>query len=971
MEILISLTAKAAEYTVAPIGRQANHLLSYKGNFKKLADCVNELEAERVTTNHSIEHERRNMREIKPNVIKWLEEVNEIAEKANRLLSDPRCAKVGCSVRSFPNLILRHQLSRKATKITQEVVQVLNKGKFDQVGYHPPLDSAAFLNSFSTRGGVTFETRELFKGKIVKALEDSNACNIGIYGLGGVGKTTLVKEVAQIAKQHKLFDVVVMANISKTPDIKRIQGEIAEQLDLSFGKKTIAGRAYRLRQRIKAKKAILVILDDMWPSFDFEKAGIPLVDKHTTRILDKQNAKQNVEQNVKQNVCKLLITSRHKDVLLKATQVEFTFRLDLLNDEETWRLFQYKAGEKVNDSHLQNVATQVAQKCAGLPLIIVTVATGLKNKDIYAWKDALRQLESVGHAEMEEITYSALELSYKWLASDELKALFLLFASLQYSDIEYLLSVVVGLDIFKDINTVDDARDKLYTIIDSLKASCLLNNGKSGEVQMSNIVRDVAISIARRDQHVFQREWSDELKEWPTKDFLKRCPHIILYGCHIHELPQRLDCPNIKFFYLYNVNPSLEIPDIFFEGMGSLRVLDLTHLNLSSLPTSFRSLTNLQTLSLDQCILENMDAIGALKNLEILSFWKSSMIKLPKEIGNLTKIRLLDLSHSGIEVIPPNIISSLSKLEELYMGNTSIKWEDENSAKQNVNASLAELGQLSKLTALELQIREAWILPRDLNLMFEKLQRYKIAIGDVWEWDEIEDGTLKTLLMLKLGTNIHLEHGIKAMIKGVESLYLDEVDGIQNVVFQLNSEGFPLLKHLHIQNNAKIKHIVDSMERKQIQVFFNLEKLVLQNLINLEQICHGRISINSFGKLSVIKVNKCAQLKYLLSYSMVKGLTQLLKIEVCQCNSMKEMVLLRPDSNVENGTNEKIEFRSLRSLTLKHLQKLDNFFSYELTSIRNEQKDQGLESYVSASFFNAQVCSFSLVLIYMRMVKYL
>ncbi|MCH87675.1 CC-NBS-LRR resistance protein, partial [Trifolium medium] len=349
-----------------------------------------------------------------------------------------------------------------------------------------------------------------------------------------------------------------------------------------------------------------------------------------------------------------------------------------------------------------------------------------------------------------------------------------------------------------------------------------------------------------------------------------------------------------------------------------------------------------------------MDAIGALKNLEILRLWKSSMIKLPKEIRNLTKIRLLDLSHSGIEVIPPNIISSLSKLEELYMGNTSIKWEDENSAKQNVNASLAELGQLSKLTALELQIREAWILPRDLKLMFEKLQRYKIAIGDVWEWAEIENGTLKTL-MLKLGTNIHIEHGIKALIKGVESLYLDEVDGIQNVVFQLNSEGFPLLKHLHIQNNAKIKHIVDSMERKQIQVFFiNLEKLVLQNLKNLEQICHGRIAINSFCKLSVIKVNNCAQLKYLLSYSMVKGLSQLSEIEVCQCNSMKEIVLLKPDSSVDNSTNEKIEFLSLRSLTLEHLQKLDNFFSYEFTSIRDKQKYQGLESYVSTSFFNAQ-----------------
>ncbi|GAU34296.1 hypothetical protein TSUD_20020 [Trifolium subterraneum] len=435
MEILISLIAPVAECTVKSIGQQANYLLSYKGNSKELADLVNELEAESVTTTHSIERARKNMREIKPNVIKWLEEANKIIDKANQLQRDPRCAKVGCSLRPFPNLILRYQLSKKATKIREKVVQLLEKGKFDRVDYLPALDSAAFSNSFSTRGGVTFETRELFKVEILKALENSNACNIGIYGLGGVGKTTLVEEVAQIAKQHKLFDAVVMTNISKTPDIKRIQGEIADQLGLQFSEETIAGGAYRLRQRIKAEKSILVILDDMWPSFELEKARIPLVDKHTTGILNKQN----VEQNVKQNVCKLLITSRNKDVLLeKGTQEEFTFMLDLLKEEETWRLFQYMAGEKVNDTRLQNVATQV------------TVATGLKNKNIYAWKDALRQLESVGHAEMDEITYSALELSYKCLASDELKALFLLFASLQDSDIEYLLSVVLGLDIFKD-----------------------------------------------------------------------------------------------------------------------------------------------------------------------------------------------------------------------------------------------------------------------------------------------------------------------------------------------------------------------------------------------------------------------------------------------------------------------------------------------------------------------------------------
>lgn len=907
MDILISVVGKVAEYTVAPIGRQAGYLIFYRGNFKELADHVKELEGARERMNHSVEEERGNGKEIESDVLDWLKEVNDVIEKANQLENNPHRVKAGCSGWSFPNLILRHQFSRKARKIAKEVVQVQGKGKFDRVGYLPALDGVGLSNISATRSGEKLETRELFKERIVKALKDPNACNIGVYGLGGMGKTTLVKEVAEIAKQHKLFDTVVIAHVSKTPDIKTIQGEIADILRLRFDEETIAGRAHRLRQRIKAEKTILVILDDIWTRLDLEKVGITYGNEH--------------------NGCKLLMTSRNEDVLLEMdAQKDFTFRLGLLSDAETWSLFQSMAGDVVKDSNLKDVATQVAQKCAGLPLRLVTVARALKNKrDVQSWKDALRQLKSNDHAEMDAMTFSALELSYNSLESNEMKALFLLFALLKDELVEYLLKVAMGLGIFKHINNVDDARNRLYKIIESLKASCLLLEGSiSGKFQMHDFVRDVAISIARRDQHVFVMKRGDGLKEWPTKDFLKRCSQIILGKCHIHELPQRLDCPNVELFFLNSANRSLEIPDTIFEGMGGLRVLDLTWLNLSSLPTSFQSLTCLQTLCLDHCALENMDAIEALKNLEILSLWESSMIKLPSGIGKLTQLRMLDLRDSGIEVIPPNIISSLIKLEELYMGNTSIKWEDENSAKQNENASLAELRHLSNLIALELQIREAWILPRDLKLMFEKLKRYKIAIGDVWEWSDIKDGILKTL-MLKLGTNnIHLEHGIKALIKGVENLYLDEVDGIQNVLYQLNGEGFPLLKHLHIQNNANMKHVVDSMERNQVRVsFLNLETLVLHNLENLEQICRGPLAINSFGKLRVIKVKNCVQLKYLLSVVMVKGLSQLLEIEVCQCSSMKEIVLGDNDSSVNNNIiNEKIEFLSLRSLTLEHLQHL-------------------------------------------------
>ncbi|XP_045824892.1 uncharacterized protein LOC123917265 [Trifolium pratense] len=915
MEILSSIVGAVVQHTVVPIGRQASYLIFYKGNFSMLAVSVKDLEAAKERITHSVEEERRNGKKIERDVMNWLEKVDEVIVKANQLENDPRRANARCSACPFPNLILRHQLSRKATKIVKDVIEVQEKGKFDRIGYLPILDGEA--SSSSTRGGENYETRETLKENIMKALAHNNSRNIGVYGLGGMGKTSLVEEVAKISEQHKLFDKVVTTNVTKDPDIKRIQGEIADLLGLRFDEETILGRARRLSQRIKMEKNILIVLDDIWTILDLKKVGIPFANEH--------------------NGCKLLMTSRNQDMLLQMdVPKDFTFKLELMSENETWSLFQLMVGDVVKDRNLQGLAIEVAQKCAGLPLVVVAVARALKDKrDVQSWKDALRRLQSGHHT-----IFSALELSYDSLESDEMRDVFLLFALFPNDKVDYFLIVAMGLDILKDIKTVDDARNRLNPIIHSLEASCLIDIKTSGKIQMHDFVRDFAISIARRKKHVFLRKQSDE--EYPTMDFLTRCTQVVIDSC-VLELPQMIDCPNIKFFCLISKkNHSLEVPDDYFEGMGSLRVLDLTLLNLSSLPTSFRFLTNLQTLCLNYCILENMVEIGALQNLVILCLEGSSMTMLPREIRQLTQLRMLDLRNSGIEVIPPNIISSLTKLEELYMGNTFVNWGDASSTAQNKNASISELQKLPKLTTLELQIRETWMLPRDLQTVFEKLERYKIIIGDVWEWSDIVDETSKTL-MLKLGTNIHLEHGIKALIKGVENLYLDDVDGIQNVVYQLNGEGFPLLKHLHVQNNANMKHIVDSQERNQIHASFPiLETLVLHNLKNLEHICLNPLSITCFGSLSVIKVKNCVQLKYLFSFTLIKELSQLSKIEVCQCNSMKEIVL------GDNSSSASTIFR-FRSLTLEYLETLQNFFS------RSEQKDQGLEPSVSTPLFNDQV----------------
>ncbi|GAU35302.1 hypothetical protein TSUD_389270 [Trifolium subterraneum] len=872
MDTIISIVGSVVPYAFAPIRREVGYLIRYERNFTNLSGSVRDLEAVREAIKHRVEAERRNGKIIEVGVQNWLMEVNEVIERANQLLEDPRHREVGCSGWSFPNLILRHKLGKIATKIANDVAGFQGRSDFNEVGYLPALDEIA--SSSATCVGEKLEgyssSREFFKEGILKALKDPKACKIGVYGLGGVGKTFLVNEVAEIAKQQKLFDVVVIALVSETPDIKKIQGVIADMLGLTFGEESTDGRANRLKMRIIAEKTVLIILDDIWQPLELEKVGIPSNKEHIG--------------------CRLLMTSRTQDVLQKmAVQKDFTFRLELLSEIETWSLFQSMADDvDNNDTSLNNLATQIAKKCAGLPLLIVTMASGLKSKDISAWKDALSQLESVGHKKMDDIAHSALELSYNWLASDEIKSLFLLSAVLpgDTTNVDYLLKVAIGLEIFKNIS-----------------------NKRSQHIQMHDLVRDVGISIARRDKHVYMLKPKAGLMKCLPMDFPKMCSQIILSQCLLHEIPKKIDCPNVKLFYLSSANRSLEIPDTIFEGMGSLKVLDLTR---------------------------NMDIIGDLKNLEILSLWKSSMDKLPNKIREMTQLRMLDLSNSGIEVISPNIISSLSNLEELYMGNISIKWEDENSAEQKENYILSELQQLYNLTTLELQIHKARPLPY-LNSMFVKLQKYKIAIGDVWKWSDINGTTLKTL-MLKLDTNIHSELGIKALIEGVENLYMDEVDGIQNVLYEMNRKGFPLLRHLHIQNNAKMKHIVYSLEGKQVS-FPNLETLSINNLENLEQICHGPLAINSFGKLSVIKVKNCAQLTYLLSLSMIRRLSNLSEIEVCRCNSMKNIVLGDCNSSADDNflPDEKVELRSLSSLTLQHLDALDNFFSYELTSFFSAQ----------------------------------
>nr|DAD39132.1 TPA_asm: hypothetical protein HUJ06_013455 [Nelumbo nucifera] len=191
---------------------------------------------------------------------------------------------------------------------------------------------------------------------------------------------------------------------------------------------------------------------------------------------------------------------------------------------------------------------------------------------------------------------------------------------------------------------------------------------------MHDIVRDVAISMASDDSHheVFLGRAGRGLTEYPIMESSERYTAISLISNSIWKLPNRSGlCPKLRVLLLQENRGLTEIADTFFEGMESLRVLDLSRTQVERFPPSIRCLTNLRTLHFvtNKQYLVDISMIGELKKLVILSLRSCllSSAELPENIAHLTNLRMLDLSDSTQGANLVNVISGLYQLEELYL----------------------------------------------------------------------------------------------------------------------------------------------------------------------------------------------------------------------------------------------------------------------------------------------------------------
>jgi disease resistance protein RPS2 len=287
-----------------------------------------------------------------------------------------------------------------------------------------------------------------------------------------------------------------------------------------------------------------------------------------------------------------------------------SIRLDILSEEDAWNFFVKKARKSFHEStDFYDVGRKVASECAGLPLALVAVARALATQDIEEWKAAARRLEMSQTPNPEEdedhrAVYESIKLSYDYLRGDDAKPFFLLCCLFPEDDdipIADLMKYGLGIGLFRDvINTIASARVRENSVAKHLKdSSLLLESKKEGCVRMHDVIRDTAISIASSKGILGKA--GCKLEVWPSI-IPEGCSEISLMRNRIQELPEELVCSKLQILLLKD-NYLEKIPETFFQRQqNALRVLDVSHNYIYSVPSSLSFLVNLQALYLDSCI---------------------------------------------------------------------------------------------------------------------------------------------------------------------------------------------------------------------------------------------------------------------------------------------------------------------------------------------------------------------------------
>nr|ANJ02804.1 RGA 0.21 [Solanum demissum] len=218
---------------------------------------------------------------------------------------------------------------------------------------------------------------------------------VPIVGMGGQGKTTIARKLYNNDIIVSRFDVRAWCIISQTYNRRELLQDIFSQVTGSKHKEdTVDVLADMLRRKLMGKR-YLIVLDDMWDCMAWDDLRLSFPDVGMRS--------------------RIVVTTRLEEVGKQVKYHTDPYSLPFLTTEESCQLLQKKVFQKEDcPPELQYVSQAVAEKCKGLPLVVVLVAGIIKKRKMEEswWNEVKDALFDYLDSEFEEYSLATMQLSF-------------------------------------------------------------------------------------------------------------------------------------------------------------------------------------------------------------------------------------------------------------------------------------------------------------------------------------------------------------------------------------------------------------------------------------------------------------------------------------------------------------------------------------------------------------------------------
>ncbi|KAG5224074.1 disease resistance protein [Salix suchowensis] len=723
-----------------------------------------------------------------------------------------------------------------------------------------------FPTSSNKPEGKAFEEN---KKVIWSLLMDDEVSTIGIYGMGGVGKTTILQHTRnELLERPDICDHVWWVTVSQDFSINRLQDLIAKHLHLDLSSEDDdLHRAAKLSEELRQKQKWILILDDLWNSFELHD-----------------------------------IDCQHK------------IKVKPLLEGESWTLFKENIRRHMALSdEVKGIAKVVARECAGLPLGIITVAGSLRGvDDPHQWRNTLKKLKDSGTRDMK--VFKLLRFSYDRLDDLALQKCLqycALFPEDHWIEREELIGYLIDEGIIKGMGRRQDAFDEGHTMLNKLQNVCLLESDKTEDggkcVKMHDLIRDMAIQIMQEMYQVIVKPGA-QLEELPNVEYWTENLKIVsLMRNSFEEIPPSHSpmCPNLSTLLLCDNRKLRLIADSFFKQFHGIKVLDLSKTNIQKLPESISDLVSLTALLLTDCeMLRDVPSLKKLMALKRLDLFHTELGEMPQGMECLTNLRCLRMNALYKMEFPSGVLPKLSRLQVLALDMCLI------------TVKVKEVGSLRNLETLECNFEGLSDFVEYLRSWngIRSLSTCKISVGTIgtihrFDWDDLDYFPSKSVVLGNLSINRDIDFQVK-FLNGIQGLYCECIDA-RSLCDVLSLESATELEIIHIE-------ACDSMESLVSSSWFCSATLPLPS--------HNGM----FSRLKRFCCIGCDSMEKLLPLELLSYLVNLEEICVAFCERMEEIIGTTDEESSTSNPIAELTLPKLKTLQLRDLPELKGICSAKL-----------------------------------------